>query len=91
MDERGGSHHDIASEHNPLELCPSESRLLHAVSKPSALHAIVVFIVGARHTRLVRLEGLATTTLFVHSRQLFSVSFPRDEACAEFGWEVVHG
>jgi len=85
------SYKDITNEHNPLELGPPQSRLVRAVSKPSTLHAVVVFVVGSGHTGLVGLEGFATTALFADPWEIFSIPFPRDETCAELGREIVHG
>ena len=84
-------HQDISNEHNPLELGPAESGFFRVVSEPATLHPVIVFVVGTGHPGLVRLEGFAPTALLAHSRELFPISFPGDETCAELGGEVVYG
>ena len=87
------THQSVGDKHDPFEPRPSENRLLRIGSKPSALHAVVVFVMGAGHAGLVGFEGFATTALLRHSRdqKLFSVSSPGDKSSAKLRREIVDG
>lgn len=64
MESREETYEDVSKEENPFEPGPAHSSTCRAIlgTKPTALNAVVVFIVGAWHPGFATAEGLDTTS-----------------------------